>query len=214
MPTLRLPKCPKIDRRRFFECRVWDLTVPGMDCGEEASRWASDFLGKENLHMVFSAPNMKKKVITEEGVPPLWTDLVQQGDESIFSDFASYLVTTDQSLEAVNKRLDKPVSMRNFRPNIVIDTTMEAFDEDFWGELKFGENGYMRCLQPCPRCLVTTVDRDTGKRDPSFEPHKTMKKFRCKPGRGVDPFFGINASVDFPADVRVGDPVYARYRTN
>ncbi|XP_021379954.1 mitochondrial amidoxime reducing component 2-like isoform X2 [Mizuhopecten yessoensis] len=210
MPTLQLPKCPKVDPRRFIACRVWGLPIPGMDCGEEANQWACDFLGQENLHVVFSAPSMKKKIISDECLNP-WTDLVRPEDESIFSDLTSYLVATDKSLEAVNKRLDKPVSMRNFRPNIVVDTTMEAFDEDLWGELMFGDNVYMRCLHPCPRCILPTVDPDTGKKDSALEPYKTLEKFRCKPGYGEAPFFGINAAVDFPADIRVGDPVYARY---
>ncbi|XP_060077884.1 mitochondrial amidoxime reducing component 2-like [Ylistrum balloti] len=213
MPTLKLPKYPKVDMFRVFECRVWGLPIPGMDCGEEANKWACDFLGQENLHIVFSAPNMKKKIISDECLNP-WTDLVRPEDQSVFSDLTSYLVTTNKSLDAVNERLEKPVSIRNFRPNIVIDTTQKAFDEDLWGELRFGDNVFMRCLHPCPRCILPTVDPDTGKKDPSLEPYKTLEKFRCKPGCGEAPFFGINAAVDFPADIHVGDPVYARNRTN
>ncbi|XP_033734575.1 mitochondrial amidoxime reducing component 2-like [Pecten maximus] len=213
MPTLKLPKQPKVDTKRFMECRVWSLHIPGMDCGEEANQWACDFLGLENLHVVFSATNMKKKNISDECLNS-WTDLIRPEDKSIFSDLTSYLIMTDKSLDALNERLEKPASMRNFRPNIVIDTTKKAFDEDLWCELRFGDNVFMRCLHPCPRCMLPTVDPDTGKKDPDLEPYKTLKKFRCKPGCGMDPFFGINAAVDFPGVIHVGDPVYARNWTN
>lgn len=212
MPTLELPKQPKVDATRVIECRVWGLPIPGMDCGEEANQWACKFLGQENLHVVFSAANMEKKHIADECLNP-WTDLIRPDDESIFSDLTSYLITTNKSLDDVNKRLEKPVSMRNFRPNIVIDTTKEAFDEDLWGELQFGDDVFMRCQHPCPRCMLPTVDPDTGIKDPKMEPYITLEKFRCKPGCGDSPFFGINAAVDIPAVIHVGDPVYARYRT-
>ncbi|XP_033733461.1 mitochondrial amidoxime reducing component 2-like [Pecten maximus] len=213
MSTLKLPKQPKVDPKRFMECRVWGIPITGMDCGEEASQWACDFLGKENLHLVFSAANMKKKFIADDCLHP-WTDLIRPEDESIFSDLTPYLIASNKSLNALNERLEKPVSMRNFRPNIVIDTTRKAFDEDLWCELRFGDNVFIRCLHPCPRCMQTTVDPDTGKKDHNLEPHKTLKKFRCKPGCGRDPFFGIHGAIDFPAVVHVGDPVYARNRTN
>lgn len=212
MSTLKLPKYPNVDKKKVINCRVWNLLLPGMDCGEEASQWACDFLAQKDLHVVFSAPDMKKKDIREENLNP-WSELVQPGDESTFSDLTAYLVATSKSLDAVNERLAKPVSMRNFRPNIVVDTMQGAFDEDLWCEVRFGDNTYMRCLHPCPRCLLPTVNPDSGKKDPLLEPYKTLKTFRCKQGCGEDPFFGINGAVDYPGTISVGDAVYARYRT-
>jgi uncharacterized protein YcbX len=48
--------------------------------------------------------------------------------QSGYADWATYLFLTTASLEALNKHLKKPLTMKSFRPNIVIDGT-DAFEE-------------------------------------------------------------------------------------
>jgi uncharacterized protein YcbX len=48
--------------------------------------------------------------------------------QAAFSDFAGYLVATERSLAAVNEKLEEKVTMKNFRPTIMIDGCA-AFDE-------------------------------------------------------------------------------------
>ena len=45
-----------------------------------------------------------------------------------FQGFSSYLLATETSLKDLNGRLEKPVTMNNFRPNIVVANEI-PFDE-------------------------------------------------------------------------------------
>lgn len=47
-----------------------------------------------------------------------------------FADFAPVLVASEASLADLNSRLDRAVSIRNFRPNIVVSgSKLKAFEE-------------------------------------------------------------------------------------
>ncbi|KAL9130019.1 MAG: hypothetical protein Q9217_001703 [Psora testacea] len=69
----------------------------------------------------------------------------------------------------------RPLSAKNFRPNIVI-TGGEAYAEDDWKRIKVGRfEYYVSCRTT--RCLLPNVDPSTGKADP-LEPNKTLRSFR------------------------------------
>ena len=46
-----------------------------------------------------------------------------------YPDFAPYLLITDASLKDLNKKLDKSVEMRRFRPNITVEGCTIPFSE-------------------------------------------------------------------------------------
>lgn len=52
----------------------------------------------------------------------------------------------------------------------------EPHDEDSWDWVKIGDIIF-RNIRPCTRCMVTTVDPQTGTKHPEFEPVKTLRKF-------------------------------------
>ncbi|KAJ8308973.1 hypothetical protein KUTeg_013847 [Tegillarca granosa] len=60
-----------------------------------------------------------------------------------FADFCGYLVLPDASVQDLNTRLSSPVTIKNFRPNIVVAGT-NPFDEDNWEEIKIGDDVYLR----------------------------------------------------------------------
>lgn len=62
------------------------------------------------------------------------------------------------SLEDLNKKVPQPMDMNRFRPNIVIDGSVPAWDEDNWQSFELG-GGPERAvkfhsLKPCSRCKV------------------------------------------------------------
>lgn len=207
MPTLTVPLDPVHDQTKVSKCRVWAENMEGQDCGDEAARWFSDFLHVDGLRMLFSAPGLPRQDVTRNKKPD---NPARPGDQTAFSDFSSYLITSEESLAAVNQRLEEgqkaPVPMKRFRPNVVVSGSA-AFQEDNWQELKIGEATF-RTLGPCDRCLLTTVNPDTGERDSHSEPLETLKSFRCFPKFGKSPLFGMHATVDVTGLVKVGDPVY------
>ena len=105
------------------------------------------------------------------------TDHGKLGEEHIvsFADAYPYLLISEASLVDLNQRLEKPVSMRRFRPNFVVRGNTEPFAEDSWTRIKVGETTF-EVSKPCARCSIPSVDPDTGKR--LLEPGKTLATFR------------------------------------
>jgi len=119
-----------------------------------------------------------------------------------FADGFPFLVTNTASLAELNTRLEVPVEMRRFRPNIVIEGA-GAWDEDYWQSLSIGDN-HLRLVKPCSRCVMTTVDPSTGEKDAALQPLRTLSGYR-RTQEGV--IFGQNAIHESPGSIRVGDPV-------
>ena len=204
MPTLELEKYPSEDPSRFINCKVVGMSIVGMDCGKTASDWICQYLGMDDLIVVVSTEGMTKRTISDNDNP--WINAPFKDDQVTFSDFGVCNITSESSLQDLNNRLTNPVAMGNFRPSIVVKGSV-AFDEDFWKEVKIGDDVYMRLLEPCPRCLTIAVD-PKGKRDPSTEPIKTLRRFRKSPLYGDAPLFGVTTAVDSEGMIKVGDPVY------
>ena len=101
------------------------------------------------------------------------------GGQAAFSDGFAFLLASHKSLAALNSRISKPVSMENFRPNIVADS-FTAYAEDNWDSIVFESSPFisMKIVKPCARCKVPTIDPLTGIFDPNNEPTRTIKKFR------------------------------------
>lgn len=117
-------------------------------------------------------------------------------------------VTTTASLAALDDLVAAgrfpdqwPVSMRRFRPNLVVDGT-PAWAEDGWRRLRIGHAEF-RAVKGCDRCVLTTIDPDTS--DRGREPLASLVKHRRWDGRS---WFGMNLIPDTPgAAIAVGDPV-------
>jgi uncharacterized protein len=93
---------------------------------------------------------------------------------------------------------------RRFRLLIQVDGT-EAREEHSWNSrrLRVGD-AIVEGGGPVPRCIVTTQDPDTGRRD--IDTLRILAHYRGKPdGKHVE--FGMYGRVVEPGDVAVGDPV-------
>ncbi|MEV4639319.1 MOSC domain-containing protein [Actinoplanes sp. NPDC049548] len=123
-------------------------------------------------------------------------------DRVSFADGFPILLTSEASLEALNGRLDDPVPMTRFRPNIVV-AGAEPWTEDKWvdGRLRIGDITF-RVAEPSNRCVVTTIDQETG--EVGREPLRALGRFRRRAG-GLP--FGVNLIPDQTAVIRVGEPV-------
>ncbi|XP_019405052.1 PREDICTED: mitochondrial amidoxime reducing component 2-like isoform X4 [Crocodylus porosus] len=84
-------------------------------------------------------------------------------------------------------------------------------DKDSWDEICIGSVD-MKGTMGCPRCLLTTIDPETGIMDRK-EPLETLKSYRlCDPSEQYlyksSPLFGWYFGVDKTGTIQVGDPVY------
>src|SRR5690606_16951331 len=78
-----------------------------------------------------------------------------------------------------------------FRPNLVIAGSA-PYAEDGWRRIRIGDL-ILRPVKPCTRCIITTLDPDTGERSADQEPLATLARYR-KSEKGV--MFGQNLVVE------------------
>jgi uncharacterized protein YcbX len=139
--------------------------VKAIDQGEEGAQWFSDWLGAE-VRLVHFADGYVR------GVNEAYA--VNTDDHTGFADGYPILLTSEEGLQDLNSRLEAPVPMNRFRPNIVVKGC-GPFEEDAWNRIKMGDVE-LAVVKPCARCVVTTIDNETLER--SKEPLKTLGKYR------------------------------------
>ncbi len=121
-------------------------------------------------------------------------------DEVSFADGAPVLLLSEASLDGLNGRLQSPVGIERFRPNLVV-TAAAPHAEDEWETLSIGA-ARLDVAWPCSRCVMTTVDPATGEKDPANEPLHTLQQYRRR-DRSV--YFGQNLIPRALGKIAVGD---------
>nr|XP_005905627.1 PREDICTED: mitochondrial amidoxime-reducing component 1 [Bos mutus] len=185
-------------------CRVHGLEIEGRDCGEAAAQWITNFLKTQPYRLVHFEPHMQPRNSHQV------EDAFSPTDQIPYSDASPFLILSEASLADLNSRLEKKVKIANFRPNIVI-SGCGVYAEDSWNELLIGDVELKRVMA-CSRCILTTVDPDTGVMSRK-EPLETLKSYRlCDPSErklyGKSPLFGQYFVLENPGTIHVGDPVY------
>ncbi len=171
---------------------VWDDQCNGMDCGDEVANWLSTLL-QQACRLVY---------FPEEEFRQVDLDFAQQGDRTAFSDGFPFLLISEASLQDLNTRIlqagsQASLEMRRFRPNIVVKGC-EAFAEDKWKKIKVGDI-VLRVVKPCKRCVIPTIDPDTGIK--GDEPLKTLRTYRKQDKKIL---FGQNVIAESMGEFEVG----------
>ena len=182
--------------------RIWGQDCAAVDQGEVIARWLGEALeSPEPLRLVAMAPGF----VRPQGKPKE----LGENTHTLFADAAPFLVTVRASLDALNAELEaagrKAVPMDRFRPNVVVDGLAPFAEHDL--ARAAGPSYALRFAHPCQRCLVTTVDQATGRRDPEREPYPTLARLNPMPGQSDAPAFGQNAALHSGegSTIRVGD---------
>ncbi|MGF1526240.1 MAG: MOSC domain-containing protein [Candidatus Competibacterales bacterium] len=172
--------------------RVWGFEGIAADAGAEAAAWLSHYLGLA-CRLVALGSQFQRPV--EE---PYNTG----ADHIAFADGFPLLLIGEGSLADLNARLEMPVPMDRFRPNLVVAGS-EAFAEDGWRRIAI--NGVeFTVAKPCSRCAIPSVDQATGER--GAEPGRTLASYRQ--GEDGEVYFGQNLIHHTSAGLlRVGDGV-------
>ncbi len=191
MPELELPLRPQ--HGGTVEVEIWRDHCMAVAAGEAADTWFSRYLDMP-VRLVQLTDDLKRGVDPQYG---------RSGDEVSFADGFPLLLISEASLEDLNSRLEKPVSMRRFRPNVVV-SGCGPYAEDDWRRLRIGEVEF-EGVKPCSRCIFTTIDPDTGEKDPNMEPLRTLGSYRRRQEGGV--YFGRNLIPRSGGVIRVGDDV-------
>ena len=148
------------------EVTLWGDRCAAFDAGDEAAAWLTEHLGKPARLVRFDQRRKRPS-------SPEWTG----GREALnqFSDGFPWLLISQASLDELNGRLEQPLPMNRFRPNIVVDG-LPPFGEDSVIDFIAGDVT-LRVSKPCTRCAITTTDQLTGERS-SEEPLRTLKEYR------------------------------------
>ncbi|MDD0976831.1 MOSC domain-containing protein [Pseudomonas fontis] len=168
---------------------IWRDTFRVPDAGDAAADWLSAFIGKP-VRLVH---------VPQERTRFLPSGYGQIDDRVAFADGFPLLLIGQGSLDDLVGRVGRPLAMERFRPNLVI-TGSTAFAEDGWKRIRIGTQDF-RVLKPCSRCILTTIDPQTGERSDDREPLTTLKTYREKEG---DVMFGQNLVADGEGVLEVG----------
>ncbi|MCX4519023.1 MOSC N-terminal beta barrel domain-containing protein [Streptomyces anulatus] len=183
---------------------LFGATFQGIDQGEEAAAWLSDFLGVPS-RLVRVPPEHDRKT---DGLTP---------GTSGYADSSAVHLLSRASLTHLHARMAgrgaPPLAMDRFRPNIVIDRQPEERHGEDWASAPHAEDRIRRMTigavglgyaKLAVRCAVTLVDQEAGARG-GPEPLRTLADYRRAPGGGV--VFGAKFSVVRPGKLSVGDEV-------
>ncbi len=194
MPVLIIPY-PDSQAGIYEEVEVlcWKDQLQAQHINTAIDNWFSEFLNVD-CELVYMPDNCER---------PVDTNFAKNKEITSFSDGFPNLLLSEASLNDLNSKVDIELTINRFRPNIVI-AGCEPYGEDALGHFKINNIDFY-AVKPCSRCVVTTVNPETGVKE-SQEPLATLAKFR-KQGQKV--FFGQNLlhKLNFVTDntLSVGD---------
>ncbi|MDX1655846.1 MAG: MOSC N-terminal beta barrel domain-containing protein, partial [Candidatus Competibacteraceae bacterium] len=148
-----------------LEVQIWGDQVTALDTGDHSARWLEDYLGVE-CRLAALGPDLHR---------PVDPHFDHWDSEVIFADGFPLLLISQSSLEDLNARLDRPLPMERFRPNIVV-SGCRPYAEDDWKTVRLGEI-LVHPVKPCARCAITTVDQQRGE-VAGKEPLRTLAGYR------------------------------------
>lgn len=173
-----------------LQVRVWDDVCTAIDVGLEAAGWFTAYL-QQPARLVFMPESTFRRVNP---------DYVPARRRVSFVDAYPALLIGESSLADLNSRLEHPLPMNRFRPNIVVHGS-QPFEEDRWRHVQIGAVNFA-VVKPCDRCVTTTIDQSTGEQ--GKEPLRTLAQFRKWNGQV---YFGQNVVHQTGGTLRVGDAV-------
>jgi uncharacterized protein YcbX len=163
--------------------RVWSFAGSALDQGEDAATWLSDLLDVKCRLARVDASTRRPVMLKGKNT----------GSLVGFADGFPALLLGESSLLDLSRRVGTPLSVRRFRPNIVVSGS-PPYAEDEWRSFT--------AVKPCVRCVITTLDPDTLEQ--GKEPLRTLSTYRRTPD-GV--IFGQNCIHHGPGSMRIGDEV-------
>ena len=194
LPPLYIPFEAKPKHTLFVT--IWDDIVWAWRGTKAADEWLTEALGQP-VKLVYMSDMVRRDVEPEHN---------PEGQLVSFADGYPFLLVTEASLAGLNARLAErqaePVGMERFRPSLVVGGARPD-EEDGWHHLEIGGLPF-RAVRGCGRCVVTTIDQQTGAKNPLNEPLRTLGTYR-REGNSI--VFGQNTTGPGHGTLRVGDEV-------
>ncbi|WP_205512350.1 MOSC domain-containing protein [Longitalea arenae] len=169
---------------------VWSNHCRAQRVSEAADAWFSEQLGLR-CKLVYMTDSTRRYVDGR---------YARNKEITSFSDAYPLLLIGQASLDDLNSRLESPVPMNRFRPNIVF-TGGTPFQEDSMKHFDINGISFFG-VKPCSRCVITTIDQQTAEK--AKEPLKTLGTYRVKNKKII---FGQNLLFQGSGSITIGDTV-------
>jgi len=173
-----------------IKVNVWDDQSEVVEVNQTTSKWFSEQLGFE----------CKLVKIIKNGDRKHESSRLKETFNVSLADGYPYLLIGTESLDFLNNKLEEKITIKRFRPNIVISTQKEH-EEDNLDTFKIGEV-HFKNIKPCGRCIM--VNNDPQKGIVKKEPLKTLSKYR---NVNNSVLFGTNIVSLNSGIISVGDAV-------
>jgi uncharacterized protein len=185
---LAVPFEPTVEGTEMVD--VWSSRCRAQRVSDEADAWFSKQLGF--AAKLFYMPDATHRYVDGR--------YAHNKEITSFTDGYPLLLIGQASLDDLNSRLETPLPMNRFRPNIVF-TGGTPFQEDY---LKYFEiNGITFFgVKPCARCVMTTINQQTAEK--AKEPLKTLSTYRLKNKKIL---FGQNLLHQATGIISIGDTI-------
>ncbi|HBH35264.1 MAG TPA: MOSC domain-containing protein [Gammaproteobacteria bacterium] len=159
-----------------MQVEIWNDTVNALHISEQTDAWLTQAIGAP-CRLVY---------IADDEIRQCDPEYADEGDHTGFADGFPLLLISQASLDDLNGRLQQQLPMKRFRPNLVV-SGCSPYVEDVWRQIRIG-NITLRVVKPCSRCVITTVDPETGIKGPG-EPLRTLAGYRMRDNKI---YFGQN----------------------
>jgi uncharacterized protein YcbX len=173
-----------------ISAQVWDDRVEVYEVSPQHSEWFSQIIGM-NCRLVSFPENNTRPVDPRYSI---------NNEQVSLADGYPCLIIGQSSLDDLNQRMKEPLPMNRFRPNIVF-TGGEPYEEDEWKNFRIGQNRFFG-VKPCSRCVLTTVNQDTGIK--GIEPLATLATYRTRDNKV---YFGQNLIPLDHNEINEGDEI-------
>lgn len=179
--------------KKIFETKVWDDEVRVHKVEGPINQFLSDLLHKK--------VTLVKQVDKDSRMH--YAKKINQHIPVSLADGYPYLVLGTSSLEALNKRMEQPVTFQRFRPNLLIETNSPHEEDNI--ETLTGENVKLVNIKPCARCQVINLDLENGVFQKN--PLKTLASYR---GSENKLYFGTNMMCVQEGVLSKGEKLYSK----
>ncbi len=191
-PGMEDLEAPRMEEGDIRNVDVWGDPCDGIDQGDDAAEWFGTYLDS-SCRLLYFKPDFVRSV--DPDYAP------RSGDQVGFADGFPLLMISEASLADLNARLEEPIRMNRFRPNVVI-ADCPPYAEDTWKRVRVGDVE-LDLVKPCGRCATTLVEQESG--TPGKEPLRTLATYR-RFGRPA-PSFGQNAVHRSPGVLEAGSAI-------
>ncbi len=182
---------------------IWRDTVRAVDTGDAAAGWLTRVLGKPSR--LVRRGRAYSRLLPMARIPSAIQSRVAEVPVA-FADAFPMLVLSEESLADLNHRLDDPIPMDRFRPNLVLRGCPEPYAEDGWTGFRVGGGVSLYGGGACVRCNIPGIDQQTGVTQ-GKEPMRTLAMYRREHEDGGGVVFGQNVIPEGSGILRVGDTV-------